>query len=278
MVINDLKKELSSQLGGRDTELLISGLLKLTVTEYALGGKKNVSENDCNKILGAAKRIKNGEPLQYAVGTTEFMSLPFFVSPAVLIPRPDTETLVEKAISEIGDRSLSVLDIGTGSGCVAVSISVYCKNAEVTAVDISEAALETAGRTAAANRTEIKLIKCDILNGIPSGSYDVIVSNPPYIETEAIKNLDRNVRDFEPHTALDGGADGLDFYRRIAAAAPHMLKREGFIALETGYDQARTVAKLLEESFTDIEITKDLCGVERVVSGRLKNSEIISGV
>lgn len=272
MVINDIKKELSSKLGSRDAELLISGLLKLTPTEYALGGRTSVCENDYKKIVNAAKRIENGEPLQYAVGTTEFMSLPFFVSPAVLIPRPDTETLVETVIAETGEKKLSVLDIGTGSGCIAVSIAFYCKNANVTAVDISEAALETASRNAAANGTEISFIKCDILNNIPSGSYDVIVSNPPYIETEVIKTLDRNVRDFEPHAALDGGADGLDFYRRIAAIAPDMLNPGGFIAFETGFDQARAVARLLGEAFTDIKITKDLCAVERVVSGRLKNT------
>ena len=157
--------------------------------------------------------------------------------------------------------------------CIALSIAHYNKRAYVRGVDVSQKALEIAER----NRDVLKLSErvdfeqADILNSTIFGRYDVIVSNPPYIETEVVKTLDRNVRDFEPHLALDGGADGLDFYRRIVAISPAALNEGGMLAFEVGHTQAQAVATLMEQDFCDIQIKEDLCGVARVVSGIKKS-------
>lgn len=270
MVINDLKKEIKQILNEHDTELLITGALRISHTNYILGGSREISDTDEKRIKAMLTRIENGEPLQYAVGFTEFMSLTFAVKPGVLIPRPDTEALVEKAISLIADKSLKVLDIGSGSGCIAISIARYCKNTEVTSVDISDIALEVAPKNAADNNVHVDFRKCNILTDIPEGKFDVIVSNPPYIETDVIETLDENVRNFEPHLALDGGTDGLDFYRRITEIAPKLLNKNGYLLYEVGHTQAKAVSGLLKNDFENIELTKDLCGIDRVVSGNLK--------
>ena len=273
MVIRDLKKEIHKILSLRDTELLITEALSISATDYIL---KNIGviEDDVTRIIKMAERIKNGEPLQYVTGTTEFMSLKFNVRPGVLIPRPDTETLVEKAISMLKNKkSPAVLDIGTGSGCVGISIAKYLSGAEVTLLDISDTALSVAKENAEENSVGVSFIKCDILSEIPVGKYDMIVSNPPYIRPEVIETLDVNVRDHEPHLALDGGADGLVFYRRISGIAKKLLRNGGMIAYEVGYDQADDVVKILEDNgFYNAEKTKDLCEIDRVVSGYLKNT------
>ena len=265
MVIEDLKKEIISLVGARDAQLLITGILDMSVTDYMLSGKKEISSDMATCIKAGAKRILMGEPLQYVVGMTEFMSLKFHVADGVLIPRPDTETLVETAMEVIGERSLSVLDIGTGSGCVGISIASYCKNSRVVSVDISEKALEIAKENAKLNKVNVEFLKCNILSEIPAGSYDVIVSNPPYIPTAVIDGLDKNVKDHEPKLALDGGDDGLDFYRRITDIAPSILNSGGTLIYEVGHDQANEVKLLMEKDFTDIQIIKDLCGINRVI-------------
>ena len=198
MVIKDLKKEISDIIGHRDAQLLITGILDISVTDYMLSSSAEILDETAKEIKTKAIRIAEGEPLQYVVGTTEFMSLTFKVRQGVLIPRPDTETLVEQAIKEIGSKTLKILDIGSGSGCIAISIAKYCVNAEVTSVDISDIALETAKENSALNATTVNFVKCDILNEIPKGEFDIIVSNPPYIPTEVIKTLDTNVRDMNP--------------------------------------------------------------------------------
>jgi len=270
MVIRDLKNEIKKILSLRDTELLITEALSISVTDYILGDFREISDSDYCRVTEMANRIKNGEPLQYVTGETEFMSLRFRVNPNVLIPRPDTETLVEKAISLLGNSSSpSVLDIGTGSGCVGISIAALVKNSDVTLLDISEKALETASVNAKENNVSVKLIKCDILNDVPDMKYDMIVSNPPYIQKKVIDTLDRNVRDFEPHLALDGGEDGLVFYRRISHIAKSILNPGGMIVFEVGFDQADDVSGILaEDGFSEIEATKDLCGINRVVSAK----------
>lgn len=270
MVIRDLKNEIKKILSLRDTELLITEALSISVTDYILGDSREIADSDYLRITGMANRIKNGEPLQYVTGGTEFMSLRFQVNPNVLIPRPDTETLVEKAVSLLENLSApSVLDIGTGSGCVGISIASLVKDSDVTLLDISEKALETASVNVKENNVSVKLIKCDILNDVPDTKYDMIVSNPPYIQKKVIDTLDRNVRDFEPHLALDGGEDGLIFYRRISHIAKSVLNPGGMIAFEVGFDQAEDVSAILAgDGFSEIEVTKDLCGINRVVSAK----------
>lgn len=273
MVIRDLKKEISKILSLRDTELLITEALSISATDYVLSNM-DISESDVKRISDMAERISRGEPLQYVTGITEFMSLKFNVRPGVLIPRPDTETLVEKAISMLKNKKTpAILDIGTGSGCVGISISRYVDGSEVTLLDISDTALQIAKENSKENNADVKFLKCDILSEIPVGTYDLIVSNPPYIKPDVIETLDINVRDHEPRLALDGGSDGLMFYRRIANIADKILKKDGMIAFEVGHDQADDVSAILKENrFSEIEKIKDLCGIERVVSGT-KNEE-----
>ncbi len=226
-------------------------------------------------ILG--ERLQN-IPLQYLLGETEFMSLTFRVSPAVLIPRQDTELLVEKCMELIGSlsrqssKALRVLDLCTGSGCIGVSVAHYCPAVTVVASDISLGALEVAVINSEAvgvkNRMEFR--RGDLFDAIGQERFDIIASNPPYIETSTVQELKVQVKDHEPLMALDGGLDGLSFYRRIASAAPGFLREKGYILLEIGYNQGKSVSKLLEESFDGVTVIKDLGGNDRVVSGRLK--------
>ena len=269
MVICELKKEIESLLGIRDAQLLITGMLSLSVTEYAMNQNMIIDHDTALTIRQCANRILSGEPLQYVVGYTEFMSLPFNVGPGVLIPRQDTETLVETAISLIGDKSVRVLDIGTGSGCVAISIKHYCPNAEVTSIDISSAALDIAKKNAGLNNTDVRFMQYDIMNSSPEEKFDIIVSNPPYIPTNDINSLSTTVKDHEPLNALDGGIDGLDFYRHIAQIAPMILSPNGNIIFEVGHDQASDVCDILAHNFKDITKLSDLCGIERVVCAKL---------
>ena len=253
-----------------EAHLIVRTVLGLSALELVLHGGDAVAERDAARVGAAAERVLAGEPVQYVLGTQEFMSLEFRVTPAVLIPRADTETLVEHVLEQYRNRGLLALDIGTGSGCIALSIAHYNRRAYVRGVDISAAALEIAEQNAKALQLEERAAfeQVDIMRDTFFGQYDLIVSNPPYIETDVIPTLERNVREFEPRAALDGGPDGLDFYRRIVQIAPVHLHKNGMLAFEVGHTQARAVADLMGPGFCGIQIIKDLCGVERVVSGR----------
>ncbi len=225
-----------------------------------------------------------GCPLQYLTGVQEFMSLKFEVRPGVLIPRQDTELLVETVLDHIrvhnGDRAdpncgsgriLKILDMCTGSGCIAVSLAYHYPGCLVTASDIMPDALETASgntqRNGVADR--VSFIESDLFSNIPETEFDVIVSNPPYIRTGDLSGLQREVRDHEPIGALDGGADGLRFYRSIIASSPGYLKSGGLLVFETGYDQASEVSDLMagDGRYDDIRIFRDLAGIDRAVAG-----------
>lgn len=233
-----------------------------------------------NSIL--LERSKN-IPLQYLIGETEFMSLNFKVSPAVLIPRQDTEILAEKCIElvkelskpdkDICDDDIRVLDMCTGSGCIAVSVAYYCPESRVVACDLSRSALEIAKINSEQAGVQSRVaFRCgDLFEALDGGGlFDIIASNPPYIETEAVKGLQIEVREHEPYMALDGGADGLDFYRRIVGTAPGFLKEGGYLALEIGYNQGESVSRLMEGNFSSINVLKDFGQNDRVVVGRLK--------
>jgi len=266
MVIFEALKKAKEKIGERDAGFVFQSILKKNSLELSLHKNDILSEDEIRLLNEAVDRIKSGEPLQYVLGNTEFMSLEFDVNPSVLIPRSDTETLVEYII-ENAPQSPSVLDIGTGSGCIAISLAHYIKNSSVTAMDISEKALETAIINAKKNNVDIKFVRHDIMTDF-EGEFDIVVSNPPYIESDVIPGLDKNVKDFEPLTALDGGADGLDFYRRITKIAPSLLKEGGMLCFEVGHTQAQTVCDMMKMNF-NTEIIRDLCGIDRVVAGRL---------
>ena len=205
-------------------------------------------------------------PLQHLTGTQEFMGLEFQVSPDVLIPRQDTELLVEKLLPHVHGKR--VLDVCTGSGCIAISLAVLGKPEHVDAVDLSEKALIQAEKNAKRLEADISFYRSDMLDEI-TGRYDVIVSNPPYIASKVVDELMPEVQEHEPRMALDGGTDGLDLYRRLLAQAPDRLLPGGFLAVEIGYDQREAVMELFrEQGFTDVHCARDLCGNDRVVMGR----------
>ncbi|HHW00825.1 MAG TPA: peptide chain release factor N(5)-glutamine methyltransferase [Clostridiaceae bacterium] len=242
-------------------------------------GDNELQPSQEEKYFELLKKRTSGVPVQHITGTQEFMSLPFRVNEHVLIPRQDTEILVETVMEWVKNQKtqsqdkVKIMDIGTGSGCIAVSLAYYIGNSFITAVDISEMALRTARLNAEANNVadRIIFIHSNLFEDIPSeyfgGLYDVIVSNPPYIPTEDIKHLQKEVRCFDPLVALDGGQDGLEFYRAIINRADDFLKPGGLLALEVGFGQADAVAALMKGKFEDIRKTKDLSGIERVVSG-----------
>ncbi len=249
---------------------------------YAHGDRELSPDEKAKLDHMLAQRTKN-IPLQYIVGDTEFMSLRFMVTPAVLIPRQDTEILVEKVIElakkQVHQRQndgnygrLNVLDMCTGSGCIAVSIAHFCPESSVVACDISGEAIKVAKANSELNGVQNRVeFFCGDLFEALKGNYkfDFIVSNPPYIETETILGLQKEVRSYEPELALDGGADGLDFYKKIIAKAPEYLNKLGWLVFEIGYNQGKKVSALMQGSFSDIQVLKDYGGNDRVVIGKL---------
>ena len=202
------------------------------------------------------------------------MALPFFVDENVLIPRPDTENLVETVLGLIDkEKDVHILDMCTGSGCIAVSLAYYLPNSKITAVDISDSALKVAKHNARLNNVDgqIFFIKSNLFERLPKTlkeKIDIIVSNPPYIPTKDMEDLMREVRDYEPNQALDGGEDGLRFYHPIINDCMEYLRPGGVLAFEIGYNQAEPVENLLKDyGFSNIEIKKDLAGFDRVIFG-----------
>lgn len=276
MVISELVRETAKSLTDNarfEAELMIMKALGISRTQLVLDGRNAVTEEQCEKVSQMVKRRKTGEPLQYILGECEFMSLGFYVESGVLIPRSDTETLVETVLEKTAeDKKLKILDICTGSGCIGISTAHFRSNAYVDLIDISDKAIEIAEKNIIRNNVQsrVKVQKMDILNEYPSEKYDIVVSNPPYIETEVIDTLQTEVKNHEPRLALDGGKDGLIFYRRITEIAPEILKKGGILAFEIGYNQREAVSALMERNFGDIRVVQDFCKNDRVVTGILK--------
>lgn len=223
-----------------------------------------------NKMI--QDRLK-GRPIAYIVNNREFMGLDFYVEEGVLIPRPDTEPLVEEVIELVkGKENLKIVDIGTGSGAITVSLAKYIKDCQVYSLDISDKALSIGLKNAISNEVEDKInfIKSNIFSGIEDKGLelDVIVSNPPYIRRADIETLHTQVKDYEPYIALEGGEDGLNFYRDITRESVKYLKDKGILAFEVGHDQAEDVSEILKHNgYTNIYTKKDLQGIDRVVIG-----------
>lgn len=268
--VNNLKEKLSS--AGIDTALLDAQLIvgnaaKMSRVQILTYPDKILTENEKCKINEMSFKRINRMPMQYILGVCEFMGLNFKVNENTLIPRGDTEILVEKAIELINkNKYKSVLDIGTGSGAIAVSVAKYT-DAKVTAVDISNEAINVAKENAEQNGVNVEFINSNLFSNI-NEKFDLILSNPPYIEKDVIKTLEPDVKDYEPMLALDGGVDGLDFYKSITKDCCKYLNKNGSIAFEIGYNQGETVSSLLNAyNFDKISIEKDLAGLDRVVIG-----------
>lgn len=214
-----------------------------------------------------SKRI----PLQYLTGEQEFMGFPFKVSPATLIPRQDTEILVEEAMKVAAGKR--VLDLCTGTGCILLSLAKLCNLKEAVGTDISEEAISLAQDNAAALQACASFYSGDLFHALKTtDKFDLIVSNPPYICTEEIKTLQPEVREHEPMSALDGATDGLKFYRQIISEAPNYLNDGGWLMFEIGCEQAQKVSELLAAAgFTNIKVVKDYAGLDRVVCGMERN-------
>lgn len=241
----------------------------ITRHEYLLDSMITVSDEKCNAFRKYISRRSEHIPLQHIVGTQWFMGLEFNVNEHVLIPRQDTEVLVEETLKLLngGER---VLDMCTGSGCIIISLVKNVKLAEAVAVDISKDALCVAKDNARKHDADVEFVESDLFVELEDSKYDVIVSNPPYIETDEISRLMPEVCEHEPILALDGGVDGLVFYRRIIREAHRYLKDGGSLLLEVGHNQADEVCRFMAEAgFKDVSGVKDLCGIRRVCKGRL---------
>lgn len=252
-----------------DSGLLLMHKFGLTKTELLLDNRE-VAPEVLAAVEALAQRRIQGEPVRYLVGVAPFMDLEFYVNPSTLIPRPDTEVLVEAVLARIDTQTPCRLwDIGCGSGCIGITLAHEREHLSVTELDISQEALDTAKRTALRYglAERIHFVNHNILKGMPPlPPPDMIVSNPPYIPTAEIDHLQKEVRMFEPKAALDGGTDGLIFYRHISKHAP--LPTGGLLAFEIGYDQGESVPALMEEQgYTQVTLLKDLSGNPRVVLG-----------
>ena len=253
--------------------MLLQATLKKSKEYLMIYDTKEVTQIERDRYIRNVKRLILGEPLQYITGRQEFMKLNFLVTKDVLIPRADTEILVEEVIKLAeGINNPTILDLCTGSGAIAISLAKYVKNVHICAVDISPKALQIAKKNAELNgvKNNIEFIESNLFEKLKDKKFDIIVSNPPYIETETIKTLSKDVQR-EPKLALDGGKDGLDFYRKISDSGYKFLNRQGFLCLEIGYNQRIAVKQILESKkrYVNIRCLRDLCENDRVIISQI---------
>ena len=253
-----------------DSRLIFEYTAGIDRVKLTLEGDRELEPGIEEKLKAALAKRLTHMPVQYITGYQNFMGLEFMVSKDVLIPRMDTETLVEEVL-RLGLSNVRVLDICTGSGCILLSILKYVYGSSGVGVDISDGALGVAEANSEALGIDATFIKSDMFENIPKDErFDIVVSNPPYIRSDVIGTLMSEVKDYEPLLALDGSEDGLKFYRIIADRAPEYLNNGGMLFLEIGYDQGAEVSALLSAAgFMDVEVIKDLSGLDRVVSGRI---------
>ncbi len=259
-----------------DVKLLMEYITDVTYNDMYLHPDELIPAEAVASFREALKRRTEHIPVQYITGRQEFMGLDMSVSPDVLIPRFDTETLVEE-ILRLGLTGIDILDVCTGSGCILISLLHYMHDCRGVGVDISDKALKIADSNARRHKVDAKFFEGDLFDALIRAheadnevklKYDLIVSNPPYIPTDVIPTLMEEVRDHEPIIALDGSSDGLIFYRRIVKDAPKYLVRGGRLYMEIGWDQGASVSRIMEdEGFDDIEIYTDLGGNDRVICG-----------
>jgi len=247
---------------------LAEHIFKITRAQMIANNDMEFSKDQTDNYINSIKKISTGIPIQYITNNQEFMNLNFYVDENVLIPQPDTETLVEEVINEYKEKKCEILDLCTGSGAIAISLAKYINESNIVASDISMKALQIAKLNAEKNlvRKKIEFIESDMFNKIYKDDFDIIVSNPPYIKTKVIEELDKQVKN-EPYIALDGGADGLKFYKIIIENAYKYIKNEGKVFFEIGYDQKNELINLFKENnhYENIYSKKDLGGNDRII-------------
>jgi len=259
---------------GLDAEVLLSACLKKDRTHFHIDREQSLTENELQEFRRCIERRRSGEPVAYIVGRKEFWSLPFEVNKHVLVPRPETEILVEevlKVCSGLKTGNLRILEIGTGCGAISVSLAYELKNAQIIATDISQEAIKVASKNAQINdvANQISFLSGNLFEPV-SGKFDIIVSNPPYISKEEYDCLPSGVRDFEPELALLSGADGTSFHKKIIKAGGIYLKPGGWSFMEIGAGQKEMVEYMLNESnlYDSIAFRDDYAGIERVFVAR----------
>lgn len=248
-----------------DARLLLEEVCGTDRNTLLVHGDRAVTEEEETQFRIFIERRSTHEPLQQITGWQEFMGLRFSVTEDVLVPRQDTETLVEEVMRYLRD-GMEILDVCTGSGCILLSLLRYSNGCRGVGCDISEKALAVAGQNAKELGISAQFIQSDLFESI-EGRFEYIVSNPPYIRKDMIPTLMEEVRDHEPLIALDGGEDGLDFYRKITREATEHLYSGGMLFFEIGYDQGEAVSALMKEHFAEVRVIQDLAGLDRVVSG-----------
>jgi len=251
------EKEISSFI--LDSEILLSKILKKTREDILINLDQKINTKNISAYKEYLQRRSNNEPIAYILGEKEFWSKIFYVNTSTLIPRPETELLVDKILKIYKEKKISILDIGTGSGCIIISLLSGLKNSNGIGIDISKNAIFTAKK----NAVKYKLTKRvkffnKSLNNIFSKKFDLIVSNPPYIDSKSIKNLSYDIKRYEPRIALDGGNDGLDLIKKVIYKSKNILKIKGMLALEIGNEQIKKVSKILiDNNFRIKHIIKD---------------------
>jgi release factor glutamine methyltransferase len=263
-----------------DAEMLLCHAIKYDPQKLFMNWAKEVDEDHAENFFAMVQKRAEGSPTQYLTEEQSFKGQSFYVDENVLIPRPETELLVDETLAYLKDNrsAKSVLDLGTGAGVIAVSLAKKAPSLRVTASDVSKGALAVAEKNAArlGARGQIRFVQSDVFAGFKTGftgpKWDVIVSNPPYIRSDVLPTLQREIYEHEPLAALDGGEDGLDFYRRIIDGAPTFLRKTGAVFLEIGYDQAHDVTSLFRKNgnYVRVAVTPDLAGHDRVISARMK--------
>jgi release factor glutamine methyltransferase len=260
-----------------DCDLLLGKVVKKDRLFLLLNREYEVSGSEAREFYRVLELRKNRMPIKYMLEECEFMGLSFYVREGVLIPRPDTEILVECAVKEISKNGFSrICDVCCGSGIIGITMARLIDNISIKCCDISDIAYEvTSENIKRLNVSEkVKVIKSDLLSSFihAEEKFDIIVSNPPYIRKDIIETLMEDVKNFEPYEALCGGDDGLDFYRDIASQSLKLLNKGGMLLFEIGYDQKEAVSSILEKcGFCEIECIKDLAGKDRVVKGKIEN-------
>lgn len=250
--------------GALDARLLLEFVCGTDKNTLLSHPERPLTEDERDAYEGYIKRRSNHEPLQYITGVAQFMGLEFKTGHSTLIPRFDTECLVEEVMKELQD-GMNILDMCTGTGCILLSLLQYSNGCMGVGADINEKAIELAKENSRNLKLPAEFVESDLFENIED-EYDIIVSNPPYIESDVIKTLDKDVREFEPMSALDGGDDGLTFYRRISKEAKEHLVKGGLLFFEIGYNQGEAVKDiLLADGYTDVAVSKDLAGLDRVV-------------